>query len=143
MANHGGDFMEPQRVQQGERVLHQVERARGGKVAVVTRVPTGGAAITALVGRNHVVTGVSQRQHHLAPAVGQLGETMQQQQAAFGGLFRTRFEHSHVHAVDALYGAGTNALWELVHFEYTGVAPDRRTGPNHAPARIAQAFKQP
>ncbi len=66
---------------QPERVAHQVEHAEAGEVAVVVGVPAGGAAIAALVRRDHVIARFRQRQHHFAPAVGEFGKAVQQQHA--------------------------------------------------------------
>src|SRR6516165_4167172 len=47
-----------------EGVAHEVEQTKRRDVAVVAAVPSGGAAIAALVRRHHVKAGGRQRPHH-------------------------------------------------------------------------------
>ena len=62
-------------------VAHQIEKAKGTQVAVVVAIPPSGSTIAPLIGGDHVKPGGGQRQHHLAPAIGQLWEPVQQQDA--------------------------------------------------------------
>ena len=94
---------------QPERIAHQVEHAERRKVAVVAVVPAGGAAVTTLVGRDHVVAGCGQGRHHLAPAVGQFGEAMQQQHAGPVRGFEAGLQQVHGQAVDAFDHARADA----------------------------------
>ena len=86
VADHGRDRAIAERGHQPEGVAHEVEQTKRRNVAVVAGVPSGGAAIAALVRRHHVKAGGRQRPHHLAPRVGQLGKAVQQQQARVAGL---------------------------------------------------------
>ena len=51
----------------------------GAEVVVVTDVGARGAPVAAQVGRDHVISRRGDRQHHLSPAVRQLGEPVEQQ----------------------------------------------------------------
>ena len=81
MADHGIDAIVAERRHQPERVAHQIGEPERSEVAVVIRVPAGGAAIAALVRRDHVIAGCRERRHHLAPAEGEFGKAVQQQHA--------------------------------------------------------------
>ena len=97
-----------ERRHQPERVAHQVGEPERGEIAVVIRVPSGGAAIAALVRRDHVIAGGCENGHYLAPAKGQFGEAMQQQHAGPTGRLETGFEHVHAQAVDVFHVAGAD-----------------------------------
>ena len=103
-----GDGAIAERRDQAERVAHQVEHAERAEVAVVVAVPAGGAAVAALVRRDHVIAGRRQRQHHLAPAVGELREAVQQQQAGPARL-EAGLQHVHREAVDVVDEARADA----------------------------------
>ena len=68
MPDDGVDAAIAERRHQPERVAHQVGEPERGEIAVVVRIPSGGAAITALVRRDHVIAGFCENRHHLAPA---------------------------------------------------------------------------
>jgi hypothetical protein len=97
---HVGDA---QRRQQRQLVAHEVEDVHVGGVGVVAGRPAGGAAVAALVGRDDVEARVGQRRHHAAPAVGQLGEAVQQQQHRPRAGVVARFQHLHAQAVDTVH----------------------------------------
>ena len=62
-----------------------------------------------MIGRDGVVAGGGERRQHLAPAVGELGEAVQQQHGRPVFSVVTRLEHVNVEAVDAPQDARTNA----------------------------------
>ena len=103
MPDHRIDRAVAERRHQAERVAHQIEQPERGKVAIIARVPTGGAAIAALVGRDHVIAGFRQRRHHLAPTKGKFGKAMQQQHARPPACFIAGFEHMHAQAVNVFH----------------------------------------
>src|SRR5688500_3422789 len=99
MANHAGR-LDAELTQEGKCIGDDVEDAKGAKVAVVTAVPPGGTAVAALVGREDMEATFRERRYHLAPAVRELREAVQQQDAR--PAWRAGFQHVHAQAVDAL-----------------------------------------
>ncbi len=64
----------PNAEHQCQRIPDRIQYAERMQVAVVIRAPAGRAAIAALVGGNDVKPRLGQRQHHLAPRIGDLGK---------------------------------------------------------------------
>ena len=95
--------------QHANGVAQQVHEPEFGKIAVVTGVPSGGAAVAALVGRDRVIAGRSQRRQHLAPAVGKFGKAVQQQNGGPSWRFMAGLEQVHVEAIDAGQDARAHA----------------------------------
>ena len=75
-----------ERIDEPHGVAHHVEDAELIGIGVVGIVPAGGAPVAALIGRDHVIPGRRKRQHHLAPAVGELGKAVQQQHRGRPGV---------------------------------------------------------
>ena len=69
-----------------ERVAHRVQMAERAQIVVVIGTPPGGATVPAQIGSDDVIPGGGQRPHDLAPGIGELGKTVQQQQAGTVGL---------------------------------------------------------
>ena len=109
VAHHRLGGVVAHREQDAERVAHQVEEAEGHEIAVVVGAPARGPAVAALVGRDRVVAGGGQRRQHLAPAVGQLGKAVQQQDGGAVGRFEPGLQHVDVEAIDAGQEAGADA----------------------------------
>ena len=107
--DHCRDRAQTERPNEAERVADEIEDAERGEVAIVSGVPAGGASVAALVGRDHVVAGRRQREHHLAPAVGKLGKAVQQQEARAVLLFEPRLKDVHAQAVDVVDEARADA----------------------------------
>ncbi len=109
VADHGGDGAVAEGRDEPHGIPDQVEKAERPEVAVILAVPADGAAIAALVGGDDMKALRRQRQHHLAPAVGQLREAVQQQEAgpAFG--LEARLQDVHPQAVDVVDEASANA----------------------------------
>ena len=99
------------RCHQANRIARQIQHTEGCQIAVVIGVPASGVAIAALVRGDHVVAGCRQREKNLAPAIGKLRKTMQQQQAGTARL--AGFQHMHGEAVDAGNLPGADACWQL------------------------------
>ena len=108
MPDHGVNAAIAERRHQPERIAHQIGEPERGKIAVVVRIPSGGAAITALVRRDHVIAGRCENRHHLAPAKGEFGKAMQQQHAGPAARFEAGFQHVHAQAVDIFHVAGAD-----------------------------------
>ena len=92
--------------QSGDKPHHvsdQVEKPEGNHIAVVVVVPTGGAPIPALIGRDDVKTLLSERRHHLSPTVGELREAVKQQHARPARGLETGLQHVHLEAVDIVH----------------------------------------
>jgi len=71
------------------------------EIAIVAAVAAAGAAIAALVGRDDVEAGIGERRHHLAPGIGELGETVEEEDAGPVFIREACFEDMHAKAVDA------------------------------------------
>ena len=99
MAHHRRHRAVAQRGNQAERVSHQVEHAKHAEIAVVAGVAAGGAAVAALIGRHHMKTSGGDRQHHLAPTVGEFRKAVQQQHARAPRGLEAGLEHAHGEAV--------------------------------------------
>ena len=99
VADDGGNGTVAERRDEPQRVPHQVEDTKGAQIAIVVAVPAGGAAIAALVGGHHVKPLRRQRQHHLAPAVGELREAVQKQEAGPALGLEPGLQHVHPEAV--------------------------------------------
>ena len=94
-----------ERVDEPHGIAHHVEDAEGIGIGVVGIVPARGAAVAALIGGDHVIARRRQRQHHLAPAVGEFREAMQQQHGGPAWTLVAGFQHVHRQAVDVGDGA--------------------------------------
>ncbi len=127
MADHAGDRAMAERRHQPEHVAHQVGQTERREVAVIGGVPAGGPAVAALVGRDHVIAGRRERQHDLAPAVGELGKAVEQQQAWPARGLEPGLQHMHRQPVDVVDDARADAGWQR------DVAVGRR---HHAPACV-------
>ena len=79
----------------------RLKRRERRQVVVEVHVGAAAAAVAALVGRHHVEAGLGQRQHHLAPAVGELREAVDQQQPGPAAALVAGLEHVHRDAVHA------------------------------------------
>ena len=108
MPDDGVDAAIAERRHQPERVAHQIGEPERGEIAVVVRIPSGGAAIAALVRRDHVIAGLRQNRHHLAPAKGEFGKAVQQQHAGPACGLEAGFQHVHAQAVDVVDVAGAD-----------------------------------
>ena len=103
-----------EREDKSERVAHQIGQAERGEVAVVIRIPAGGAAIAALVRRDDMIAGLAERQHHLAPAIGQLRKAVQQQEAWPAPGLEAGFEQMNRQAVDIVDATRADAARQRV-----------------------------
>ena len=77
---------------------HQIEQPEGIEIAIVIGFPAG-AAIAALVRRDHVIAGFRQRRHHVVPDR-QVRESRAAAARKAGLAFRTRLSGHASHAVD-------------------------------------------
>ena len=116
MADDAGHLGSTQRRHQAQRVAHIIQRAEFGEIGIKARGPAGGAAIAALVGRDDVVARSRQRQHDLAPGIGDLREAMQQQQQRPAGL--AGLEQVHHQAPTIVEETGADAVRQGDRFEH-------------------------
>ena len=128
VSDHGGDRAHVERCQQIQGIAHDVEQMEGGEIAVVVRVPTGCAAVTALVRRDHMVAGLGQRGHHLAPAIGQFGKAMQQQQTGPTRRLEAGLQDMHPQPVRGLDEAGPDGRVQGAGLKRGAVVHPRRFG---------------
>src|SRR6516164_9209651 len=90
--------------------LLSFQSAERAQIVVVIGAPPGGTTLPAQIGSDDVIPGSGQRPHDLAPGIGELGKTVQQQQAGAVGL--AGFENMHAQAVYALDEARADAVGE-------------------------------
>ena len=79
MPDHRPHLGKPEREDQLEDVLRQVQLPERAHVAVEPPVPPGRAAIAALVGGDDMITGRGERRHDPAPGPRKLRKPVQQQ----------------------------------------------------------------
>jgi len=89
----------PERRHKREHVAHKIDHAEPGEIAVVISVPSRRAAISTLVRRNDMETGLSERHNHLAPGEGEFGKAVQQQDER-AVAFAAGLQDVHRQAVD-------------------------------------------
>ena len=109
VSHHHRDRAVTEGVDEPDGISHHVEHAKRIGIGVVRIVPAGRAAVAALIGSDHVIPRRCQRQHHLAPAIGELREAMQQQHSRPARMSRSRFQHVHGQAVDIPDRSGPDA----------------------------------
>ena len=112
VAHHRGQRSVTERQHQRHHVGHAIERPKRHQVIVKGHVRAAGAAIAAQVGREDVIARRGELRHHLAPAVGQLREPVDQQHRRPVAALETGFEHVHADAVDIVDQARANAGWQ-------------------------------
>src|SRR5262245_48469446 len=111
-----------ERIDEAHGVPDHVDVAEGIAIGVIVVVPAGGTAVTALIRRDHVIAGGCERQYHLAPAIGELRETVQQQQQWASCGLETRLQHVHLEAIVVVDVTGADAGGQCV------IAIRRKTG---------------
>lgn len=107
---YNGDLLVAEGLRQSQRVAHQIQATIGQQVAIVCPAGAAGAAVTALVRCDDMVTGLGQWLHDATPTVSQFRKAVQKQDAGSTGLFVAGFEEMHVQAVDPLDIPTANAL---------------------------------
>ena len=60
----------PEGGKQAQLIADQIEHPIGSKIAVIIDLRAGGASVAALVWSYDMISGRSERRHHLAPAIG-------------------------------------------------------------------------
>jgi hypothetical protein len=88
-----------ERGDQPKRVLHQIEQMERRKIAVIAAVPSDGASIAALIGRDRVKAGGGQCRQHLTPTVGEFRKAVQQQDAGSIPCLESSLQHMHAKAI--------------------------------------------
>ena len=109
MAEHALHGSIAQRRDEAHCVPHQVEHREGSNIAVVVTVPSGGAPVSALIGRDDVIPRRRERQHDFAPAVRKFGKAMEQKNKRPVIRFMAGFQDVHSQAVDAVYKSGPDS----------------------------------
>jgi hypothetical protein len=98
-----------QRERERHRIASQIQHRVGAQILVVGRAPACGATVAALIRRDDVVTELSERNHDLAPAVGEFGKSVQKEQQGLARLLQAGLEDMHAKAVDAIDETGVHA----------------------------------
>ena len=91
-----------ERRHQRERIPHQVQKAKGSKIAVVVRIPSGRATVAAPVRRHDMETGGGERHHYLPPGIGELREAVEQQHARPSRRIEARLQQVNPQAGDVI-----------------------------------------
>ena len=97
---------------QPERIPDRIQDTKRAEVAIIIRVPTRRAPIAPLVGRDDAETGSRERQHHLSPGIGQLGEAVQQQHQRAVSLLEAGLKDMHPQPIDVAHEARSDPGWK-------------------------------
>ena len=92
-----------------ECIADDVEPAVRREVAVVVRIPAHGPSVSTLVGSDHVVASLGQRNHDPPPAVRELREAVEQQHARALATIEASLEHVHRQTIDVADQPRANA----------------------------------
>ena len=103
------DLAVAERRHQREHVPHLVQHPERAQVFLVADAGAVGAAVAAQVGGHDVVALCREGRHQAPPAVGELGEAVQQQHAPTRAGLRPGLQHVHADGVDAGDEAGADA----------------------------------
>ena len=98
----------PERVDQPEGIAHALHRPPRPEAVVKGDVRAAAAPVAAMIRRHHVVAGLGQRQHHLAPAIRQLRIAVHQEHEWPPGLLEAGLQDVHGDAVVVVHEAGAN-----------------------------------
>ena len=79
MADHGRRLPVAKRERQRHRVASQIQHREWAQILVVGCAPACGATVAALIRRHDVVAELSERDHDLAPAIGDFGKAVQEE----------------------------------------------------------------
>jgi hypothetical protein len=104
-----GHLAVAQHADERQHVAHAVQRRERREVVVEADVGAAAPAVAALVGSDDMEARIRERQHDLAPAVGELGKSVHEQDGRAARAIEAGLEHVHVHAVDARVDARANA----------------------------------
>ena len=110
VTDDGGGVVASDGGEQSRDVADKVEHAEFAEVDIVVGVGAGGMSVSALIGGDDVVAGVGEWEHDVAPAVGDFGEAVQEQEAGSVGIVRPGFQEVDVESVDAGDGAGADSV---------------------------------
>ena len=100
MPDHRLDRAVPERGDQPDHVAHLVHHPERAEVTVVVGLPSRRSPVAAQVGCDDMVPGAGQSRHDAPPAVRQVGEPVQQQQARPARGLEARLEEVHPQAID-------------------------------------------
>ncbi len=100
MPDHGRDLAIAEREHKPHCIANHIEDAKGIGIGIIGVVPAGGAAVAPLIGSDHMIFRRRKRQHHLAPAVGEFREAMQQKHSGSAWDLIASFQYVHRQAVD-------------------------------------------
>src|SRR6476620_5368219 len=98
----------PERVDEPEGIAHALHGPPRPEAVVKRDVRTAAAPVAAMIRCHHVVAGLGQRQHHLAPAIRQLRITMHQEHQWPTALLEASLQDMHGDAVVVVYESGSN-----------------------------------
>jgi hypothetical protein len=109
VTDHAGQRPMAERRGEGQHVAHPVQRGVRRQVLIESDLRPAASAVAALVWRHHVIPGIGQRQHHLAPAVAKLWKAVHEEQPAAARCFEPGVEHVHRDPVHAGHDARADA----------------------------------
>jgi hypothetical protein len=99
---------------QTQNITHAVQNRVRHKVIVECHRHRCAAAVAAQIGGDYMETGPRQWQQLMAPAIGQLWKTVQEQDAGSAGFLKPGFENMQRDAVVAVDEARANAVGQCV-----------------------------
>jgi orotate phosphoribosyltransferase-like protein len=82
-----------------EHILHEIEEAEGREVTVIVGIPSSGAAIASLIGRDDMEPSGRERHHDLPPAVGEFRKPVKEDDTRTVSAFEARFQRVNTQAV--------------------------------------------
>ena len=113
VANHASHPGMAEGMDQRQHILHEIVQAKRAQIGVVGIVPAGRASISPQVRCDHMKPQLCQRHHELAPAVGEFGKAVYQQDSGTRVTATipciTGLEDMHPQAVHVRDEPGTNA----------------------------------
>lgn len=101
VADHTGNLFASEGGSQSQGIGDDVQEAEGMRAPVVGWVPTGRPTVTPLVSGDDVKSGLRQRQHDLAPTVGEFREAVQKHHERPVGRLEPGLQHVNGQAIDS------------------------------------------
>ena len=112
VADYQGDFLVTHRPHESQDIADPVEHGVGHETVVVGHGPWSTEAIAAYIRRNDVKSSAGERQHLVAPDVGQLRKPMQQDEAGPPGGLKAGFERMQNDLVVGIDATRANSGWK-------------------------------
>ena len=105
----------------------RVQNPKGSEIAVVVRIPPGGAPIASQIGRHDMEPRRGERQHDLSPGIGELRKAVQQQDQRPPLGLKAGLQHVYPQSVDVRRRSGNG--WRERSAAALQRPPDRSCSP--------------